>query len=96
MKRSNRTICLVECSGHLEDIVPSLACILMKHGGMEMPFLRLNFKMFLGTSVLKNLCLWCEFQSCLLFIISLLLKNSLTALVIGKHTLQEIETLRCS
>ena len=96
MKRLNCMICLVECLGHLEDIVPSLACILMKHGGMEMPFLRLNFKMFLGTSALKNLCLWCEFQSCLLFIISLLLKNSLTALVIGKHTLQEIETLRCS
>ena len=35
----------------------------------------LNFKMSLGASSLKNLCLWCELQSCLLFIISLLLTN---------------------
>ena len=41
----------------------------------------LNFKMSLGASSLKNLCLWCEFQSCLLFIISLLLKTFLTALL---------------
>ena len=41
----------------------------------------LNFKMSLDALVLKNLCLWCKFQSCLLFIISLLLKNFLTALV---------------
>ena len=41
----------------------------------------LNFKMFLDALVLKNLCLWCEFQSRLLFIISLLLKNFLTALL---------------
>ena len=40
----------------------------------------LNFKMSLDASALKNLCLWCEFQSQLLFIISLLLKNFLTAL----------------
>ena len=37
--------------------------------------------MSLDASVLKNLCLWCEFQSRLLFIISLLLKNFLTALL---------------
>ena len=41
----------------------------------------LNFKMSIDASVLKNLCLWCEFQSRLLFIISLLLKNFLTALL---------------
>ena len=41
----------------------------------------LNFKMSLDALVLKNLCLWCEFQSRLLFIISLLLKNFLTALL---------------
>ena len=40
----------------------------------------LNFKMSLDASALKNLCLWCEFQSRLLFITSLLLKNFLTAL----------------
>ena len=37
-------------------------------------------KMSLDALALKNLCLWCEFQSCLLFIISLLLKNIFTAL----------------
>ena len=39
-----------------------------------------NFKMSLDAAALKNLCLWCEFQSRLLFIISLLLENILTAL----------------
>ena len=42
----------------------------------------LNSRMFLDASALKNLCLWCEFQSHLLFVISLLLKNFLTALEI--------------
>ena len=46
----------------------------------------LNFKMSLDASALKNLCLWCEFRSCLLFIISLLLKNFLTALVVGSFS----------
>ena len=41
----------------------------------------LNFKMSLDASVLNNLCLWYKFQSRLLFIISLLLKNFLTALL---------------
>ena len=40
----------------------------------------LYFKISLDASALKNLCLWCEFQSRLLFLISLLLKNLLTAL----------------
>ena len=40
----------------------------------------LNSKMSLDASVLNNLCLWCEFQSRLLFVISLPLKNFLTAL----------------
>ena len=45
----------------------------------------LNSKMYLVASALKNLCLWGEFQSCLLFIISLLLnKNFLTALRTSK------------
>ena len=34
-----------------------------------------DFKMSADTLALKSLCLWCEFQSHLLFIISLLLKN---------------------
>ena len=36
--------------------------------------------MSLDASALKNLYLWCKFQSCLLFTISLLLKNFLRAL----------------
>ena len=48
---------------------------------LKMPFLRLKrLKMSLDASALKNLCLWCKFQSHLLFIISLLLENVLTAL----------------
>ena len=77
---------------HFDGILPSLACILTKehgvHGGkylLKTPGKTisetLNFKMSLDTLALKNLCLRCEFQSCLLFIINLLLKNVLTALV---------------
>ena len=44
--------------------------------------LTLNSKLSLDASALKNLCLWCEFQSRLLFVISLLLKNFLTVLEI--------------
>ena len=42
---------------------------------LEMPFQNTP-----STSALKNLCLYCEFESHLLFIISLLLKKFLTAL----------------
>ena len=45
----------------------------------------LKFKISLDASVLKNLCLWCKFQSRLLFIISLLLKNLLTVLNTGAY-----------
>ena len=42
----------------------------------------INFKMSLYASALKNLCLWCEFQShIIIIIISLLLNNFLTALL---------------
>ena len=88
---------VVECLGHFDRIVPSLAdslaCMLMKqHGIRSGKYLlktiseTLNFKMSLDGSALKNLCLWCEFQSCLLFIISLLLKNVFTALVVGSFS----------
>ena len=88
VKRSNRSN--LECLGHFNGIVPSLACILTKqHGVCGGKYLlktpgnaipkTLNFKMFLDASAFKNLCLWCEFLSCLLFIISVLLKNVLTA-----------------
>ena len=40
----------------------------------------------------KNLFLWCKFQSCLLFIIRLLLKNFLTALIIGQFQVIKIHT----
>ena len=80
-----------ECLGHFDGIVPSLACILMKKYGVcnEKYLLKipgnvisetLNFNMSLDDSALRNLCLVCLLQSCLLFIMSLLLKNFLTAL----------------
>ena len=82
---------VVECLGHFNGIIPSLGCILIKqHGVRSGKFLlktpgnaiseSINFRMSLDTLTLKNLCLWCEFQSRLLSIISLLLKNFLTAL----------------
>ena len=88
---------VVECLGHFDHIVPSLAdslaCMLTKqHDIRSGKYLlktiseTLNFKMSLDGSALKNLFLWCEFQSCLLFIISLLLKNVLTALVVGSFS----------
>ena len=74
----------MECVGHFDGIVPSLACTLTKQHGvyggkylLKTPgddiFKTLNFRMSLDASALKNLCLWCEFR--LLLIISLLLKN---------------------
>ena len=82
---------VVEHLGHFDGIVPSLACILTKqHGVRSEKYLlktpgntiseTLNFKISLDASALKNLCLWCEFQNCLLFINSLPLKKFLTAL----------------
>ena len=74
--------------GDVDGIVPRLACILTKQHGIRgrKHVLKtlgnaitetLIFKMSLDGLALKNLC---EFQSRLLFIISLLLKNFLTAL----------------
>jgi len=85
-------LCVVlECQGLVDGIVPRLMCILMKQHGTSgwKHFLKtlgnaitetLIFKSSLDALALKNLCLWCEFQSRLPFIISLLLKNILTAL----------------
>ena len=81
----------MKCLGHFDGIVPSLACILTKQHGICGREIRLqtpgngisktlNSKMSVDALALKNLCLWCEFQSCLLFIISLPLKKVLTAL----------------
>ena len=93
MKRLNQAISLVEHLGHFDGIVPSLACILMTGNNIASMVQNtvyllktsgkansktLNFKLFLGTSVLKNLCLWCELHY-YYFIISLVLKNVLTA-----------------
>ena len=85
--------CIVlEGLGNFDGIVASLGCILMKQRARrgEKCLLKtpanvisetLIFKMSLGASALKNLCLWwCKFQSRLVFLISLLLKNFLTAL----------------
>ena len=79
----------MRCRGRLgsfDGIVPSLACILTKQYGvrggkysLKTPgnsiSETLNFTMSLAALALKNLCLWCEFQSRLLFIIRLLLKK---------------------
>ena len=82
---------VLERLGHLDGIVPIIAYTLTKQHDVrgEKYLLKipgnpisetLIFKMSLDASALINLCLWCEFQRCLLFIISLLLKNFLTAL----------------
>ena len=82
---------VLESLRHFDGILLSLACILTKehgvHGGkylLKTPGKTisetLNFKMSLDALALKNLCLQCEFQSRLLLIINLLLKNVLTAL----------------
>ena len=77
---------VVERLGHFDGIASSLACIPTKqHGVRGGKYLLntpgdaiseiLNFTMSLDASALKNVRLWCEFQSRLLFIISLLLKT---------------------
>ena len=79
----------MERLGRFDGIVSSLACIQTKqHGDCGGKYLlktpgngiseTLNFKMSVDASALRN---FCEFQSHVLFIISLLLKNVLTALV---------------
>ena len=73
--------------GHFDSIVLSLACVLTKLcPRWKIPLENLwkcqtlIFKMSLDASGLKNLCLCYEFQSRLLFIFRLLLRNFLTAL----------------
>ena len=69
----------MECLEHFKGIVLSLACILTKQHGirggnclLKTPgngiSETLNFKISLVAMALKNLCLWCEFQSRLLSI----------------------------
>ena len=93
---------VVERLGHFDGIASSLACIPTKqHGVRGGKYLLntpgdaiseiLNFTMSLDASTLKNVRLWCEFQGRLLFIISLLLKNFLTAL--HEFTNLSLETL---
>ena len=84
----------MERPGHCDGIVPYLACIVTKQHGVRggkyllktpgnaiSKTVTLNFKMSLDASALKHLYIWCEFHSHLQFIISLLLKNFLMALV---------------
>ena len=82
---------VVEHLRHFSGVVPSLVCILTKqHGFCSGKYClktpgnsiseTLSVKMSLDASALKNLYLKCKFQSCLLFFISLQLKNFLTAL----------------
>ena len=75
---------VVECLSHFNGIVLSLACILTKHGGkylLKTPgngiSKTLNFKMSLVALALKNLCLWCEFQSRLLQALQLKVNHTL-------------------
>ena len=81
---------VVEHLRHFGGVVSGLVCTLTKlHGFCSGKYLlktpgnsiseTLSVKMSLDALALKNLYLWCKFQSCLLFIISLLLKNFLTA-----------------
>ena len=86
----------MECLGHFDSIVPSLARILTKQHGVRsgkysVPLENLKKGHFQDSNFqtvprhivkrpFKNLCLWCEFQSCVRFIISRVLKNFLTAL----------------
>ena len=84
---------VLERLGHFDGIVPRLAFVLTKQDGvrcgknlLKTPGNTISetliFEMSLDASAPKNLCLWCEFQIRLLFIISLLLKNFLTALIV--------------
>ena len=74
---------VVECLGHFNGIVPSITCVLTKQHGVcggkyflknpcKRHFRNSKFQMSLDALALKNLCLGCEFQSCLLCIISLI------------------------
>ena len=80
---------VVERLGHFNGIILSLACILTKQLGVRGGKFLLKSPgnaisetlMPLDASDLKNLCHWCEFQSHLLYIISLLLKTFLIALL---------------
>ena len=80
---------VVERLGHFNGIILSLTCILTKQLGLRGGKFLLKSTgnaisktlMSLDASDLKNLCHWCEFQSHLLYIISLLLKTFLIALL---------------
>ena len=74
---------VVERLGHVNSIVHSFPSIRMKQHGVSGGKYLLKTPgntMSLDALVLKNFCLWCKFQSRLLFTIRLLLKNFLTAL----------------
>ena len=82
----------MECLGHFDSIVPSLACIptkqwlpggkyLLKTPGNMISETRISKCRYTPILSPKELPLVRPFQSHLLFIISLLLKNSLTALI---------------
>ena len=84
----------MQCCGHFDSFFPSLASILTKqHSIRSGKYLlktpgngiseTLNIKLSLDASALKNLCLWCEFESHLLFIISPLLKKLFDSPLLG-------------
>ena len=94
----------MRCRGRLgsfDGIVPSLACILTKQYGVRGGKYSLktsgnsisetlNFTMSLAALALKNLCLWCEFQSRLLFIIRQLRSVTNKWIMIGFVSLKAV------
>ena len=88
---------VLERQGLADGIVARLACILMKQHGISgwKHLLKtlgnaitetIIFKSSLDALALQNLCLWCEFQSRLPFIISLLLKKHFDSPVLTQKT----------
>ena len=95
---------VVKCLGHFNGIVPSLVCILDVFWRNNMASVvdiplgnpwkwhfwdSKNFQNVPRCLALRNLPIWCEFQSCLLFIISLLLENFLTALDLSQSEMEK-------
>ena len=87
---------VVKRLGHFDSIVHSFPSIWMKQHGVRGGKYLLKTPgntMSLDALVLKNFCPWCKFQSRLLFIIRLLLKNFLTALKSLHHALMVAKLL---
>ena len=84
VKRSNRVTWWKGMTALFPDYSNKTTWLLRWKIPLENPWKRhfqdSKFQNALAASPVKNLCLWCKFQIHLLFIVSLLLKNFLTAL----------------